>query len=262
MSAWLGGLLPLAVLLWQMRNTHGLPAPTLISRFSTVAMASVATLALTGVVTATLHVRAFDALLDTTYGRTLMIKVGLFVVLVVLGAINLLVLSPQLRGAGERASETVLPRFDRTVRAELAVGLLVLMATGVLTAARPAGEALDARRSYGFAESARIGDVTMVLRVAPAQAGYNEFGIDITDRRPGTTNTAASVLLRFTAVGGDMGASHDMGVTQVEATTTDGRRYIARGSYLSMQGTWQIEVILRQSGLDDVRHTFNLTVAK
>jgi hypothetical protein len=48
--------------------------------------------------------------------------------------------------------------------------------------------------------------------------------------------------------------------TQVEATHLQGMRYTARGSYLSMSGHWQVEVILRRPGFDDVRHVFDLAL--
>jgi len=35
---------------------------------------------------------------------------------------------------------------------------------------------------------------------------------------------------------------------------------IKRGSYLSVAGPWQVEVIVRRAGFDDVRHTFELRV--
>jgi hypothetical protein len=91
----------------------------------------------------------------------------------------------------------------------------------------------------------------MVLRIAPARVGDDEFGVDITDKRPGAADVPPTVLLRLTMV--DHGTT-----TQVEATHSQGLRYTARGSYLSMAGHWQVEVILRRSGFDDVRHTFDL----
>jgi hypothetical protein len=137
----------------------------------------------------------------------------------------------------------------------LVIGLLALLAAGVLTGGAPAFEALEAQHRQGFIETRQVDNVQIVLRVAPAQIGENEFGVDIVDQRPSAANVPATVLLRFKMTG------HDMGVTQVETTTVDGRRYTTRGSYLAMGGLWQAEVILRRSGFNDVRQVFELPVS-
>ena len=85
MSAWLGGLLPLFLLL---RSTS-LPPSWLVPRFSRLALVCVATLALTGIYSAIIHVGTLDALKQTTYGWALIVKVGFFGLLILLGAINL-----------------------------------------------------------------------------------------------------------------------------------------------------------------------------
>jgi len=49
-----------------------------------------------------------------------------------------------------------------------------------------------------------------------------------------------------------------MGTTQAEAALQSGTRYTVRGSYFSMAGHWQMEVIVRRAGFDDVTHVFVL----
>jgi hypothetical protein len=49
-----------------------------------------------------------------------------------------------------------------------------------------------------------------------------------------------------------------MGTTQVEAEAAGNGRYTVRGSYLSLAAPWQILVILRRPGFDDVTHTFTV----
>ena len=254
MSAWVGGLLPLGLLLRSSGSgeAQNLSASSLIPRFSTMALAATATLALTGLYNALTHVQTWDALTDTTYGRALMVKVGLFVLILIFGAANLFALTPRLKREG------TVRWFGRTIRTELAIGVVVLVATAVLTAVSPASEALVAQRQLGIHESAQTGGVGIDLRIAPGQVGYNEFGVDITDPRPGAEAVQPQVLLRFTTLSHDKGSQHDMGTTQVEAKGEENGRYTARGSYISMGGTWQVEVIMRRSGFDDVRSTFTL----
>jgi mono/diheme cytochrome c family protein len=167
-----------------------------------------------------------------------------------LGAVNHQILTPRL----QRTVEPSVSWLNRTVRLELMLGVLVLIAVGVITGSAPALEALQAQKRLGILREANVNDVHMVLRIAPGQVGDNEFGVDITDHRPGATAVSPSVLLRFTML------DPDMGTTQVEATPSNGSRYTARGSYLSMVGTWQVEVILRREGFNDVRRKFQFTV--
>ena len=71
---------------------------------------------------------------------------------------------------------------------------------------------------------------------------------------PGAAQVEPEVLLRFHS------ENQEMGVLQVETESVEGNRYLARGAYLSVAGTWQIEVILRRAGFDDVKETFDLMV--
>jgi len=249
MTTWLGGLLPLAFLLWPGRSQPGLAA-TLIPRFSRVALPCVLILIGTGLYSTLVHVRTIEALLTTLHGQALSLKIGLFCLLLLLGAVNLLLLTPQLRKAEAVARQ----RLRLTIRLELLLGVIVLLVVGVMTGVAPAFEALEAQDRLGFQERADFEDVRLVLRIAPLHVGSNEFAVDVSDERPGAAQVEPEVLLRFHS------QNQDMGVLQVETEAAEEGRYLARGTYLSVAGTWQIEVILRRAGFDDVRHTFDLMV--
>lgn len=248
MAAWVGGLLPVFLIL---RDTE-VPPRLLVPRFSAVAVASVVSLALTGIYSAFLHVRTVEALAQTTYGRAISIKSIVFVFLISLGAVNLLVLSPRLADPMNRATRWL----KTTVRVEFTLGLLLLLAVGLLTGVPPAQEALEAERRLGYVGDYREDGVQIKLWVAPGQAGENEIAVDVSGRPPSAANSPLSVLLRLQM------AEHGMGVTQVEPEPSDGGRYTLRGSYLSMVGPWSIEVILRRPGFDDISHTFFVQIQK
>jgi copper transport protein len=248
MTTWLGGLLPLFVVV---RQKNAL-ASEFVERFSDVSLFSVGTLAVTGMYNLAQYVQTWEALLSTTYGRALIFKTGLFGILIALGAVNLLVLSPRLRKAGQNAGRWL----GRTVRVEFILGSLLLFVVGVLTGVAPAFEALEAHHDQGLMETATVDGVNILLRVAPGQVGDNDFGVEFNDSRPGASNVPSEVLLRFTMTG------MDMGTQQVEAVSVDGIRYTARGSYVTMSGPWSLEVIIRRPGFDDVRHVFNLKLQR
>jgi hypothetical protein len=137
-----------------------------------------------------------------------------------------------------------------TTSSELLLAILVLLTVGVMTATAPAFDALKAQYSQGIVQRAQIDQIRLVFRAAPGRVGDGEFAVDVADLRPGAQQAAAQVLLRLSM------ADMDMGMQQIELATQDGRRYSARGSYLSMAGRWRVEVILRRAGFDDARHTF------
>jgi copper transport protein len=253
MSVWVGGLAPLAILLvLARRRDKGLVIfGKLIPRFSRLALVSVTVIAITGLYMAYVQVQTLEALLNTSYGWSLLGKSGLFVLLMVLGAVNLLVLSPRL----SRSLSGAVKWLSRTVRTEIALGVLVLIAAGVMTGVSPAFDALQAQRRQGFSQETRLAQgVDLKLYVAPARVGENELGVDIRDSREPAAQTDEDVLMRFTP------PDPDLGTFQAEATPSDGERFSVRGAYLSMTGTWQIEVILRQAGMDDARHVFEVPV--
>jgi copper transport protein len=258
MVCWLGGLIPLAYAIGSARRgpAQSIPLWLLVPRFSTLAVASVAVLVLSGLYSYSLHINRLDLLRATTYGRLLLVKSAVFGVLLALGAANLLILSPRLRRPAASSSSRL---FARTVPAEVLAGALVLLMAGAMTAVAPSLAALQARDQMraSLVGEATINQVHLALWVAPSRPGHNEFAVDVQDNRPGVSAVPAEVLLRLTRAGED-----DMGTLQVATQTSDGVRYAARGSYLSMEGDWEVEIILRRAGFDDVRLSLELSVAE
>jgi copper transport protein len=246
MTVWLGGLPMLFLAL----RRNDFPASTLVPRFSEAALISVGIITATGVYNAFTYVRSGEALIATTYGRSLIVKTGIFALLYALGTVNLFYLSPKLREASRDARKGLF----RTVRTEMILGIFLLLAVGVLSGVSPAFEALEAHQEQGIIESARVDGVNMMLRVVPGEGGDNEIGVEFTDTRPGATEVPPEVLLRLTST------AMDMGTQQVETTSKNGFRYTARGSYFPMLGPWELEVIIRRPGFNDVRQTFELEI--
>lgn len=255
MVAWLGGLAPLAVAIRAGRREpeRALPLAALIPRFSRLAIVCIALLTLSGIYSYILHINALDLLAATTYGRALLVKLGLFALLLLAGAVNFLILSPKLRAAGARLSG----QFGRVVRVELVVGAALLLAVGVMTSVAPSTTAWQEHQRLGLERQATEGPVTFTLRVAPAQIGDNEFAVDVADARPGAAAAPSKVLLRF-----GMSGMEQMGALQTDTKQTSAQRYTARGSFTSMSGRWHVEVVLRRAGFDDVRHTFDLDIVQ
>jgi copper transport protein len=246
MIIWLGGL-PLLIL--ALRQAV-IPAAVLVPRFSEAALICVGTIILTGGYNAFVYVRSGEALTATTYGQAIIAKTGLFAVLYILGSINLFYWSPHLQGESSSAQKGLI----RTVRLEIAFGVILLLAVAILSGVAPALDALQAHREQGIIGTAKVDGVDMLVHVLPGESGENEIGVEFQDPRPGASAVPPEILVRLTSL------SMDMGTQQIEATSIDGLRYTARGTYFSMTGPWEIEIILRRPGFNDVRHSFELNI--
>lgn len=97
---WIGALAPLAALLSKPR----VAVLSLLNRFSRIAMPVVAALALTGLTLAVIQLEKLSALVDTSYGVILSIKLALVLVLLALAALNRFRLTPALASDQEAAS--------------------------------------------------------------------------------------------------------------------------------------------------------------
>jgi putative copper resistance protein D len=145
-GCWGAGLLPFTLMLLSLRRA---PAPgqrpaiaRLTRRFSEMSLASVAVLALSGLVNSWLLVGSVSNLTRTAYGRVLMLKVALFCVAVGLACINRLWLKPRLlRAAGvetDAAIEVTAARLQFNTAAELVIVTVILIATAILGMLAPA----------------------------------------------------------------------------------------------------------------------------
>jgi len=145
-GVWLGGLVPLALLL---RQANALPdgagaavAREATRRFSCLGLISVSALGFTGVVNSWILVGDIPHLIGTPYGRLLLAKLALLVPLIGIAACNLLRVKPRLFAlptAGSRDSlENVLRRLTQNVRAEACLGAAILLIVGALGIVAPA----------------------------------------------------------------------------------------------------------------------------
>ncbi len=145
-AAWLGGLVGLAGR--AIPAARGLPeadrvrlAAAVVVRVSALALTAVALLVVTGVYRALAEV-SVDDLLDTGYGRALLVKLGLFAVLLVGGAYNRMVVHPRLERAalgldpGDRGAAAALRVSGR---AELALAAALMVSVAVLVSLAPPG---------------------------------------------------------------------------------------------------------------------------
>ena len=140
---WLGGLIPLALLLVYLRRfreeTWISVACDAASRFSNLGIVAVGILLVSGTINALFLIGRVQALAGTDYGRLLLLKITLFAAMVGLAGINRQYLLPRLSG------DAGVDRGSRTVRwlvgsalVEIAFGLGVIIIVGMLGIMAPA----------------------------------------------------------------------------------------------------------------------------
>ena len=132
-GAWLGGVL--CVALFAIPRAKRLPpaarpraALALVRAFTPLALSAAGVLALTGVYAGWIHVGSFRALIQRDYGRMLLLKLALVASMATLGALNWRYFGPHCGDQSE------LLTLRRSTRLELALGMLVLLVTSILTA--------------------------------------------------------------------------------------------------------------------------------
>jgi len=136
-GGWAGGLaLVLFLEVRRRRSADGASPsllPSLVPRFSRLAMASVAVLVATGVFASWVQLEGLGAVFRTSYGRILLLKLALVAGMLGLGALNWRRFTPRLaEPGGDRA-------MRRAVAAELSLATLVFIVTAILVRTSPTG---------------------------------------------------------------------------------------------------------------------------
>jgi putative copper resistance protein D len=127
-GAWFGAL---AGLLYLGRTASTPPLLRVLGRFSVQARWSVTTLVLTGAFASWLHLPTPQALLTSSWGRILVLKLVLVSLMMGLGAWNWRRLTPRLEEPGGASA------LVRASWAEVGIGVLVLVVTAVLSGTSP-----------------------------------------------------------------------------------------------------------------------------
>ena len=132
---WIGGLFCLGQVLWgAARGEPGaVMPPIVVARFSRVGYWAVALLLVSGGINAAILVPSLAKLVGTDYGRVLLVKIGLALVMVAIALVNRFVLAPRMLAAGAAGVRAL----RQSVVLEQGVGLLVLLSVAVLGTIHP-----------------------------------------------------------------------------------------------------------------------------
>ena len=170
-SLWVGGL-AFTVLALLLAGSDRWPlASRAVPVFSILAVGSVVTLIIAGTIRGYQEVKAFHGLWDTTYGKLLLLKIGLVLPLLALGAYNNRFAVPRLKRQIASAFEQ--SRFLRAAGLELAIMAAIVGVTAVLVTEPPARASISAQKLVN--ETVPIGDLEVNYTIDPGKTGPNEI---------------------------------------------------------------------------------------
>lgn len=258
MALWLGGLATLLLVLsaatrvLEPPRRSGLLAANL-SRFSALALLAVAAILLTGVVQAYVYVRHFGDLFSTGYGRAVLAKFLLLLVVIGFAAYNRRRSVPRLQRiavSGESPGRTgVLLR--RALRAEVALLLVVLGVTAALASYAPPVSA----QGGPFSATTTFGPTQLEVSVDPARVGENQIHVYLFDSKTGAQYTKGKELT-VTATLPDK----EIGPLPLQPEPAGPGHYIVSDALLNAPGTWQLDFTLRVSEFDQFEKTLEVGI--
>jgi copper transport protein len=229
---WIGGLIPLflglPILNLESASDRAL-ARAVVMRFSTIAAICVLALLASGIYATWLHVPTWRALITTSYGRTLLLKLSLVAAILATAAVNRWSVLPGLRDHS-RADD--LPRLRTLVAAESALGIAVLGVVAMLTGLAPSTAALPAKPLYWSRLNQGV-NVSLVL--ASNKIGRSHATITLQDSSGHSIRSARPVTVYERML--DM----DMGLTTVETRPAPNGSYGADLDF-PVTGRWQVSV--------------------
>ncbi|MFF8101178.1 copper resistance CopC/CopD family protein [Streptomyces sp. NPDC016640] len=298
-ACWLGGLTALLLTLCRAKTP---PPVATVTRFSRLALCSVTVLVVTGLYQSWRGLGSWSALTDSSYGRVLTVKLAATVLLLSAAALSRRWTTalatartpveaeaevrtralepagapgpapqPDPSGPGTHSPDPDLRRraLRRSVLAEAAVAVVVLLITTVLTGTLPAraeSEAAKAPRpqvaglpgASAFTIPYDIGTPggrgTVQIAMDPGRVGENGLQAVVFGPDGGLT-FVPELRLSFTLAAKDIGP--------IDAKITDrGGYWAANDLNLPLEGTWTMKLTIRVSELDQVSETREVRITR
>jgi copper transport protein len=258
MAIWLGGLatlllaLPAATRALEPQARSRLLAAAL-GRFSQLALIAVAAILLTGVIQAYVYVRHPGDLLSTGYGRAVLAKFLLVLVVIGFAAYNRRRSVPALKriAASGEAPGRAGVMLRRALRAEVALLVVVIGVTAALASYAPPVSA----QGGPFNTTTSFGPTQLEMSVDPARVGENQIHIFLFDSKTGAQYTKGKELT-VTATLPDK----EIGPLPLEVQPAGPGHYIVSGALLNAPGTWDIDLTLRISEFEQLEKSVEVGI--
>ncbi|QPC90825.1 copper resistance CopC/CopD family protein [Mesorhizobium sp. INR15] len=209
---WAGALVPLGLAM----RSQSVEAAAFLRRFSRMILPVVAVLAAAGIVLGVVQVQTLSALVDTAYGRLLLIKLGLLVFLFTLAAIN----RWKLTAMAETGVTEVRQRLSRSIGVEILIVLAI----------------------FGVAAGWRFTPPPRALAIAAAQpASVHIHALQAMADLSITPGHAGPVAASMIIMSGDFGALDAKEVTLVLSKPDSGIEPLKRAATKPGDGSWRVD---------------------
>lgn len=271
-AVWVGGLVYFAWLMpfmWRalQDSTRSKWIAWLIPEFSLAAIACTIIIAGTGIYNSRVQIPELDRALkgdfsdilplaSNLYASALGAKILLFLVMLLLGAVNLLWISPRMRAyvTAPDKSARLFTRFRVTVGAEVLLGIAVIFLGGILTLSPPP-RSEPPQTGPAIAEQAPdkpiilFGspgeDVRAILELGPKGSAPEQLKVTLSDAGGKPLSDVQRVIFQF------MYLNDDAGLQNVNAELQSDGTYLLSGNYFPLDGMWRIRLTVRQQGKPD-----------
>ena len=249
-GVWIGGLL---ILIIAVRGQPSEVKRQAVRRFSTAAGIAIVVVALTGTFRAVIEIGSIGQLFGTAFGVLVLVKVALFMVLAVLGAVN--------RFRNVPRASSVLRGLRRVASTEIVIGTaVVLVAATLVNVAPPVASATAATTAQSTQLVVSGSDfattVKVRLAVSPGAAGFNEFTLRVSNYDTGAAVHASSVQLEFTQP-----LRPQLGQSTLTLKHQSDGTFAARGANLAIAGIWEVAVIIENADSSTEVHLQMTTLA-
>ncbi len=239
------------------RLTEATPADAagVVARFSSLALVSALAVLGSGVAMSSVLVASPSALTSTSYGRTLLVKLGAVAVVLLLAAVNRQRLVPAIvRRDREAGADAAWGRLHRTVRAEALLVVVVLLVTGALVSQRPA--AVEAGLAGSLQTAAPLtDDLTVDLVIDPNRAGRNTLHLYVVEPTGRPTDTVEDLRLELTYV------PEGIGPIELELFPVGPGHWTGTVDALAFPGSWEVRVVAAVGRFEDASVTLPVIVA-
>jgi copper transport protein len=241
-AIWLGGLVGLAVTLPSLagRERDGV---VLLSRFSAGAAGLLVVLAGAGTLLGWRILGSWSALVDTTYSRLLLVKVGLALVVVGVAAWNRFGLLPRVSTGPHEARRRATSTIRTTVLAEAAILVAVVGVTGFLVEQPPGGETAAAPAGVtDRVARVTVGDLQVLAVLDDTDARRRGLTVQVQDLtgEPVDLHARPEVSVR--------NADVDLGTVPDTPTATGTFRAVVT---FPSAGEWEVQVSLKVDEFDN-----------
>ncbi len=243
-SIWIGSLIYIAIFLpisrkAQMKDHEKELYWHSIHRFSSIAFIATAVLLLTGIYGGLAYIPTLHSFIHTYYGKALIGKIILFVIMLIFGAIHFF----KSKKHGNKA-------LTRSIYFEFGIGVIVMILAALLTNLPTAISSPGPFKQTVVLDNKN----TATLQISPNVAGVNSFKIVLKDPFGKPISDVEQAQLTFTNL------SANLKENTINISEKTQGIYQTKGMYINMAGKWKVKVHILTKSLDSYDFDFSPVV--